>query len=759
MIVKECLHEGNLIMRTIHAIIAILLLTLIILPFSYADDYTRWELPEGAELRLGKGKMANLEGHLTTIGKGNSYQFSSDNTKLAVITSIGVWLYDVMTGKEISLSKMNGYLTDNIILSPDLQLFANIRKHKIDIWDLNSNQIKTTLEGHTNSVLSVSFSSDGKMLASTGYSNKIRLWNIENGEHRVITTPHKIVSRVMFSPDRKTIVSSKNDEVLVWDIETGSFIAKLEDTTSVDNIVFINDGSALFCCTKHEARFWDTNTGKLKMRIELEGHYRHLFTISPDGQTLATARIDDYKVKLWNTQTGQLKNTLANDPRNLKIVAIANNIPKIVNYPTKRVTSITFSPDGRTLAVSTNGGIIFWNIEDVEPKFLLRENGHFYYLMFSPDGRTLAARCSMNNEETRIYLWKIDKENTKKSGLRHIIKRHNGEVSSIAFNNEGNILASGHYLEKIRLWDVVNGKLNTTCDGYPYQLYIQSLTFVPHGKTLASLNMRSAGKAEILFWNADTGVYQKSQKGHSNAIDKSRHKSHGGGIAYNTEGNIFVTGGSDGIVRIWDAKAAESDSIFQRVLGVFISPQKAKLKGHTDQITSVALSPDGSIAASGSKDKTICLWDVRNQKLIATLEGHTDRIQTVTFSPDGRTLASGCRDGSIHLWDPNTGKHKVSLIGNDLFVPAPSLPREIDDPPHITARGRSMVSSLVYSPDGKILANGNGDGSIYFWDMNLFQIISSFSGQARLTSLAYSPDGRSLTSGSNDGTILLWKIE
>ncbi len=356
------------------------------------------------------------------------------------------------------------------------------------------------------------------------------------------------------------------------------------------------------------------------------------------------------------------------------------------------------------------------------------------------------------------YLWKIDKENTKKSGLRHIIKRHNGEVSSIAFNNEGDILASGHYLEKIRLWDVVNGKLNTTCDGYPYQLRIQSLTFVPHGKTLASLSMRSVGKAEILFWNADTGVYQKSQKGHSNAIDKKRHKSHGGGIAYNTEGNIFVTGGSDGMVRIWDAKAAESDSIFQRVLGFFISPQKAKLKGHTDQITSVALSPDGSIAASGSKDETLCLWDVRNRKLIATLEGHTDRIQTVTFSPDGRTLASGCRDGSIHLWDPNTGKHKVSLIGNDLFVPAPSLPREIDDPPHITARGRSMVSSLVYSPDGKILANGNGDGSIHFWDMNLFQIISSFSGQVGLTSLAYSPDGSMLANGSLDGTVLIWDI-
>ena len=688
-------------MKLIDVLIMILLLTFVFLSLSYADDYTRWELPDGAKFRLGKGKIANKEGYLTTIGKGNSYQFSSDNTKLAVITSIGVWLYDVKTGKEINLSRMDGLWEPNIVLSPDLQLCASMSDHKIDLWDLNTNQIRTTLEGHTKRVLSVSFSSDGKMLASTSFSNKIRLWNIENGKVRVITTPHRIVDRVMFSPDRNIILSSRRPEVLVWEIESGRFIAKLEDTEGIDNIVFNNDGSTLFGLSRSEVRFWDTYTGLVKLRIKFESDYRRPYALSPDGKTFAAARVHDHTVQLWDTQTGQLKNTLSGNSRKVKMLAIANEIPTIVNYPTRMVSSIAFSPDGRTLAVSSDGEIVLWNLEDGQPQFLLKENEYFYYLMFSPDGRTLAARCNVTHAGSNIYLWNIDMENIKKTGRSHIISDHNLEVNSIAFNNDGNILASGHHLEKIKLWDVAHGKLKNVCNGDPYQLHVQSLTFVPHGKTLASLNIysqSSEGKAEILFWHAETGEYQKTQKGHGKAIGNTRHISHGGGIAYNKEGNIFVTGSLDGTVRIWDANAAETNSVLQRFFGIFFSPQKAKLSGHTDQVTTVALSPDGRIAASGSMDETICLWDVRNRKLTATLEGHTDVIQTVTFSPDGLTLATGCRDGSIHLWDPTTGKHKISLIGNKLFEPSPSLPRRDDDPPYLTSRGRSNVSSLVFSP-------------------------------------------------------------
>lgn len=748
------------------------IITLFLSP-TFANDYTRWELPEGAKFRLGKGKISNYEGHLTTIGKGSSYHFSPDSTQLAVITSIGIWVYDVMTGKEISLSPANVIGINKVLLSPDFQTYALPQYHKIEIWDLTTNQLKNTLEGSTERVISITFSPDGQTLASTDFSDKIRLWNIDNGTHRVIPTPQKIVGRVMFSPDGKTLVSSRDDEVLLWDIKTEKwfwdfktekFKANLEDTTGVDNIVFNPDGSALYGLTKHgdEVRFWDTNTGKVKLRLGLERTYRRPFTLSPDGKTFATASRNGYKVQLWDTQTGKLKNTLTADAKYVKMLAIANGIPKLVNYATKSAGSMAFSPDGKTLAVASDGEIALWDPETAKPKFILTENEDFYYLMFSPDGRTLAARCSVSLEGSRIYLWNIDTQNIQNSGLRHIISDHNDEVSSVTFNHDAKILASGHNLEKIKLWDVVNGQLKTTCDGYPYQLNVQSLAFTPNAETLASLNIysqSSGGIAHILLWDAITGKYQKTLKGHGKAISNTRRLAHGGGIVFSPNGKLFVTGSLDGTIRLWDTNAALKDSVIQRLGGNLFGPQKAKLKGHTHQILSIALSPDGDTIASGSMDKTIRLWDLQKRKLIATLEGHTDEIWTVAFSPDGLALVTGCRSGSIHLWDPTTGNHKTSLIGNELFSQPPNLPPRKDDPPNIKSRGRSAVTSLVFSPDSKTLLNGNSDGTIHFWKMSTLQIKSTLSGHSGLNSLAISPDGRTLASGSSDGTVLIWDIK
>ncbi|MFM6471889.1 MAG: trypsin-like peptidase domain-containing protein, partial [Dolichospermum sp.] len=110
------------------------------------------------------------------------------------------------------------------------------------------------------------------------------------------------------------------------------------------------------------------------------------------------------------------------------------------------------------------------------------------------------------------------------------------------------------------------------------------------------------------------------------------------------------------------------------------------LADHSDDVNSVAWSPDGSTLASGSDDKTIKIWDGRTGNLLGTLSGHSDWVWSVAWSPDGRTLASGSDDKTIKIWDGRTGNLLRTLSGHS-----------------------NLVRSVAWSPDGSTLASGSSD--------------------------------------------------
>ncbi len=718
-------------------------------------SYARWSLPEKAKLRLGKGVVSNYEGDLSTIGRGRSYYFTPNSSQLLVMTSVGIWSYDVQSGKELMLSTGRGRGMNNVVLSSDLRTFAITHYNKIELWDVQSNQLNATFESPGRDTLTTVFSPNGKMLASSGFSGIIRLWETENGSHRDISTPHEIVDRVMFSPDGNTLVSSRRADVRLWDTATGTFKFGLEDTTGVDNIIYSSDGSILFGIRRREVRFWDPETGKIGMKLEFDrllNYFNTPFDLSPDGKTFAIEGTNDYTVDLYDTLTGQLKRSLTGDPAYRKGKIMSNGVPKWVDYATKGVVSVAFSPDGQILAVGSEGEIVLWDHGTGTRKLTLTGKGIFYNLMFSPNGSNIIARNRTNKDVEDFYLWNIDTVEKNDCKPQYTIKDHSSEIFSIAFNTDGKTLVSAHNYEKMRLWDVTNGQLKATSSGYQWQTQIISTAFSPNGEIFVGLSINSPKSyniPSILLWDATTGEYLSSLTGHDRALSNSRPYGHGGGIVFSSDGKTMVSGSTDGTVRLWNMKTKK---------GKATGSLMASLEGHTASVLCVGLSPDGNIIASGSEDKTTRLWDLRHRKLIATLEGHTNSILRVAFDPYGSALATGCRDGSIHLWDPTTGKHKASLKGNKLFTSPASLPRKKNDPAYIKGYSHGPVNSIVFSPDGKTLISGDAM-NIYFWDMNTHRIKSTVSGHQGLFSLALSPDGRTIASGSSDGTVLIWDVK
>jgi WD40 repeat protein len=296
---------------------------------------------------------------------------------------------------------------------------------------------------------------------------------------------------------------------------------------------------------------------------------------SPDGKTVAAGATPDNTpvprkglVKVWNVATGK-------------------QLPLFKDQDFLEITSVVYSPDGKTLAVGERDSsrlakppeqVTLWEVASGKKIANFKGSGP---LRFAPDGKALAAADS----DHTVHVWEVG------SGKElATLKGHTGLISSVVYSPDGKVIATSSNEGSVKLWDAANGNLYHTVKQGKY--LVSSVAFSPDGKSLASVGLEAPTKAGT---------------------------ARGGG----------------GVITLWNPQRGE-----------IVQQWEDKDSG----VLAVAFSPDGQWLATGGYDRTVKLWDVASGKLLTTLRGHSRYVFALAFAPDGEPLASGSWDGTVKLW-------------------------------------------------------------------------------------------------------------
>jgi WD40 repeat protein len=620
-------------------------------------------------------------------------------------------------------------------------------------WEYLKRKCRTHLvemAGHTQPVVSVLFTPDGRRLVSgAGVWNgtgpgEAKVWDAATGAFLYdlpgLTRP---VYRLALHPaGTQAAAACGGGLVRRWDLaDPPRPLPPLDCGALAYSVAYHPDGRTLaVACADGSVQIWDASTGTRRWRFPWHTHNVYDVAYSPDGRYLATCcrdaaatvrSADDYRV-LFELRT-------VSDARR-----------------------VAFCGDGRLAATTSfDGEVVLWDLAAGGRRAAARHvgAGNGRAIAFRPDGRFLA--CAARDADLRVWYVR-GQEDAPPAGPG------TGSALAVGYSPDAARLAVAREDHVIRVWDQT-----APPDGrsVPWpEAWVAALAVSPDGRTVAlagTRNVTHGGGSKAVRLLPDGGGPSVDLPGHAGwptavayrpdgrqlaSADESggvilwdpaaraavgRLAGHAGAVnavAYRPDGERLVTAGADGTARVWDAGGRECGRL-----------------DHPAGVLAAAYSPDGRLLATGGTDRLVRVWDADTLALRHALPGHRAAVAAVAFRPGTAELATADEESEVRFWDAAAGRDRTAHTQPPVTAPVPTA----DDRP-----GRPAVrtgGTLAFSPDGRRLLTGGPARPVQVWDADARRPLLDLAEpdfQHRHLVAAH-PDGRRLLTATR-GTVRFW---
>jgi len=561
--------------------------------------------------------------------------------------------------------------------------------NRMKLWDMHSGECLKTISPHIDYCRTLDATPDLNLVVTAGGSNDptIRLWNYRDLECKGEFLEHtERVNQVRITPDGRFVISGSDDNtVKVWDTGTMECIANfLDHYSDVVAVDITNDGRIAVSRSYNEAiHIWDIPAKKLQRVIKEHVGLSYALKLSTDGKLLfAGEGVDEPVIRTWDLETG-------------KCIAILEGH----TYP---VNALEVTPDGAFLvSASMDRTVKVWNLKSGRCiKTLNFHTGPVRSMMITPDLKYIIAGIG----------WRYD--DTAKVMNLHRSKESEDEYRGYGYRN----LRDFHFLSQ------------------------------GNGVLLVSRKI-------IQIRNSISGKVERELKGHKKHIKE---------VWLSPEGNSVLSCSLDHSIRIWDLES-ESDEVV--------------LKGHTDGVLKLSVSGDQKRLISGGWDQEIIEWDLEFKKQVRSYSGHESCIVFISFFHQDSRIFSISYDHLMKVWDTETGG---CIHTEPAHVQITSQSR-INDSDHICighADGKihywnllsleveqtmeehkSLVSCLELSESEQLLFSGSKDGTVLQWDLSTGECTGEYTGHSNeIIHIRKLPGQDRIITSSWDHTLRVWEM-